>query len=284
MDVVPVVDPDGLDDASLVQQLLAMGLIAEENAAAGADAWPLLLAPYRADLLVEGRWSTAVKTNGGVVVVVVVVVVFVVFVVFVFVFFFDDAALDCPVTAFTAADDATLPPGTTMESWRDTTKGPFELVTVEEGLFIDDAPDERIWQRILGALGAECWAVAAAAMAWRESSRAERRSCFVSASAAKEEQWLDVLLDVREGAFRRKWSRGSRGPFTRCWRVVAATARLRRWEICPSAPLVLRTEKRSRIRDCSMTHSSPEPSTTVTPSQSCPGVALSYAELEEKSR
>ena len=38
MDVVPVVDPDGLDDASLVQQLLAMGLIAEETAAAGADA------------------------------------------------------------------------------------------------------------------------------------------------------------------------------------------------------------------------------------------------------
>ena len=78
MDVVPVVDPDGLDDASLVQQLLAMGLIAEETAAAGADAWPLLLAPYRADLLVEGRWSTAVKTNGGVIVVVVLVVVVVV--------------------------------------------------------------------------------------------------------------------------------------------------------------------------------------------------------------
>ena len=82
---------------------------------------------------------------------------------------------------------------------------------------------------------------------------------------------LTYSLDVREGAFPKEVVSGVAGAFT-----------LLEGGCCdrPTAPMgvcfrrrrsSLRTEKTRLLTcDCSMTHSSPEPSTTVTPSQSCP--------------
>ena len=179
-----------------------------------------------------------------------------------------------------------------MESWRDTTKGPFELVTVEGGhLFIDDAPGRKdLVQRILGALGAGALGGGSGGgdgVAGELESGAAIVLRLGVGSGEGGAMALTYSLDVREGAFPKEVVSGVAGAFHAlleggcCDRPTAPMG-----DLLPSAPLVPPYREDAPV-DMRLLH---DPLITGAVDHGdavavvSGDVALSYAELEEKSR
>eukprot|EP01065_Artemidia_motanka_P037088 TRINITY_DN452_c0_g2_i2.p1 TRINITY_DN452_c0_g2~~TRINITY_DN452_c0_g2_i2.p1 ORF type:complete len:2815 (+),score=996.50 TRINITY_DN452_c0_g2_i2:92-8446(+) len=116
-ETVPAANPD-VDDAALIEQLQQTGLVSAAVVEAGADAWGALLAPFRADLTVEKEHAAGVAAGRSV------------------------GCVPCPVTAFEADADATLPRVGTMRGWMQATTAAFEHRLVSGGhMFIDDSAE-----------------------------------------------------------------------------------------------------------------------------------------------